>query len=288
MSLSSFVLQRSILLLLAAVPSFAAAQAQEAVAPPEPSAEAAPEASEPKQADADDVDALAEQLANPVAALISVPFQLNYDTPVGDDGERLTLNIQPVIPIRLTERWNLISRTILPLIDQRDVIPDRHQSGLGDVTQTLFLSPREVGPSGVVWGVGPVFVLPTGGDGLSAETWAAGGSFVVLRQRNGWTLGTLANHVVDVGGGSDRIDINSTFLQPFVSRAFDGGRSVTLNTEATYDWNGHQWTVPINLTYSKVTKFGNQMVSFIFGVRAYAHTPGKGPDWGLRFVVVLL
>ena len=63
---------------------------------------------------------------------------------------------------------------------------------------------------------------------------------------------------------------------------------MTLNTEATYDWNGHQWTVPINLTYSKVTKFGNQMVSFIFGVRAYAHTPGKGPDWGLRFVVVLL
>ncbi len=239
-------------------------------------------------AQASDADALAKQLANPVASLISVPFQFNYDTPVGADGDRITLNIQPVIPVKLSERWNLISRTIVPLIDQRDVVPGRHQSGLGDITQTVFFSPAETGPSGVIWGVGPVFVLPTGERGLGAKTWGAGGSVVVLKQADSWTVGMLANHVVDVGGGQDRVDISATFVQPFVTKAFGGGRSLTLNTEASYDWNAKQWTVPVNLVYAKVVKLGRQLYSFNGGVRGYGHTPGRGPDWGLRFVVVLL
>ena len=235
-----------------------------------------------------EADALAKQLANPVASLINVPFQFNYDTPVGVDGDRVTLNIQPVIPMKLSERWNLISRTIVPLIDQRDVVPGRHQSGLGDITQTVFFSPAETGPSGVIWGVGPVFVLPTGERGLGAKTWAVGGSVVVLKQADSWTVGMLANHVVDVGGGQDRVDISATFVQPFVTKAFGGGRSLTLNTEATYDWNAKQWVVPVNLVYAKVVKLGKQLYSFNGGVRGYTHTPGRGADWGLRFVVALL
>ena len=277
-----------------------AAQAFAQSATPEPTAAASdktastpasPESAESPQAEAapaTDADALAKQLANPVASLISVPFQFNYDTPVGDDGERVLLNIQPVIPIRISENWNLISRTILPVIDQHDVIPDRHQSGLGDITQTLFFSPAELGKSGVIWGAGPVFLLPTGTDHLGNKTWAAGPSFVVLRQRKGWTIGALVNHLVDVGGGDDRIDISSTFLQPFISKGFSGGRTLTLNTESTYNWHAHEWTVPVNLMLAKVTKIGHQAISFQGGVRGYAKTPGRGPDWGLRFNMTLL
>jgi len=88
----------------------------------------------------DSAAALAKQLANPVAALISVPFQLNYDQDIGpeDDGDRWLMNVQPVVPITLNEDWNLISRTILPLVSQSDIYPGAgSQSGLGDLTPAL-------------------------------------------------------------------------------------------------------------------------------------------------------
>ena len=106
---------------------------------------------------------LAKQLANPVASLISVPFQFNYDRNFGnnDDGERVLLNIQPVVPLSISDDWNLISRTILPVIWQDDVIPNEGtQFGLGDVVQSAFFSPAEVGESGIIWGAGPVFSAP--------------------------------------------------------------------------------------------------------------------------------
>ena len=121
---------------------------------------------------------LAKSLSNPVAALISVPFQYNYDHNIGTDnnGERHTLNIQPVIPISTSEDWNLFSRTILPITHQSDVFPGAgSQTGTGDTVQSLFFSPKEPTASGWIWGAGPVVMLPTGSeDELTADTWAAG------------------------------------------------------------------------------------------------------------------
>lgn len=235
-----------------------------------------------------DADELAKALSNPVAALISVPIQYNYDETWGGDGYRHQVNLQPVIPISISEDWNLISRTILPVVYQKDVVPGTDQAGIGDITQSLFFSPKEPTKSGVIWGVGPVMLLPTGTDDMGADTWGAGPTFVVLKQDGPWTYGALLNHIVDVGGERKRVDISSTFLQPFLTRGIGQGQTLGANFESSYDWEAEQWTLPLNLSYSKVSKIGGQMVSYQGGLRAYVDKPAGGPDWGLRFAFTLL
>jgi hypothetical protein len=239
---------------------------------------------------AEDADELSQQLSNPVASLISVPFQSNFDFGggPGDDGFAYTMNIQPVIPFSLTDDWNLISRTILP-IGYRDFSPDGTVSGLGDTTQSLFFSPKSPGPGGLIWGLGPVILLPTATDDfLGSGKWGLGPTGVALVQKGPWTVGALVNHIWSMAGEEDRADVNQTFLQPFVSYALGHGRSLTLNTESTYDWEGKQWTVPINLTFAQVMKLGPQPVSFQIGGRYFAEAPEGGPEWGMRATVTLL
>lgn len=241
---------------------------------------------------ASDADALAKQLSNPVSALISVPLQLNWDAGLGagGDGERVTLNVQPVIPIELNERWNVISRTIAPLVHQSDVFGDDSQSGLGDVTQSLFFSPKQPTPTGWIWGTGPVLLLPTATDDLlGAEQWGLGPTAVMLKQTpSGWTYGALANHLWTVAGDDRRADVNATFMQPFLSKALPQARTVTVNLEAVYDWESKQWNTPLNLSYSKVTIIGQQRLSISGGARLYLDAPPGGADWGLRLAVTLL
>jgi hypothetical protein len=238
-----------------------------------------------------DADALARQLSNPLASLISVPLQLNYDSGFGvdGDGDRWQLNVQPVIPFSITADWNLISRTILPVIHQ-DVPPGGSDSGLGDVTQSLFFSPKVPTASGWIWGVGPAFLLPTATrDTLGTEQWAIGPTAVVLKQTaDGWTYGALTNYLVSVAGDDDRTDVDALFLQPFLAKALGRGRTATVNFESTYDFERESWTVPLNLTYSQVTQVGGQLVSFAVGGRTYLERPSGGPDWGVRFAVTLL
>src|SRR5262249_5219800 len=157
-----------------------------------------------------------KKLNNPVASLISVPIQTNYDEHFGADerGRKFYVNVQPVVPIRLNPEWNLISRTILPIVDQHDVVPGTHQSGLGDVVQSFFFSPVNPTSGGLIWGGGPVLLLPTGSDGeLSARKWGLGPTGVVLRQQGPWTYGVLASHTWSVAGSDGRPDISSTFIQ---------------------------------------------------------------------------
>lgn len=235
-------------------------------------------------------DELAKQLSNPVASLVSVPMQLNWDD-WETGGSRTYLNIQPVIPISIGEDWNLISRTILPVVYQDDIFPGAgSQFGIGDITQSLFFSPKQPGAGGWVWGVGPALMLPTASDDLlGSGKWGAGPTAVVLRQTEShWTYGALVNHIWSFAGDSDRDDVSATFAQPFLSKGLGQGRTLTFNIESSYNWKGEQWTVPLNVGYSKVSKIGGQMVSYYGGARYYFEAPDGGPEWGLRFVFTLL
>ncbi|WP_240732338.1 MULTISPECIES: transporter [Dyella] len=246
----------------------------------------------PSVSHAQDADALAKKLANPVASLISVPFQYNVDFNVGPyDGTQQKLNIQPVIPTSISSDWNLISRIITPVVYQNDVTGrSSSEFGLGDMNPEFFFSPKQPSAGGWIFGIGPTFLLPTATDkALGTEKWGAGPTGLALRQTDtGWTYGMLVNHIWSFAGNSKRNDISNTFLQPFLAKQFKGGRTLTVNIESTYDWKGKDWTVPINLMYSKVTKIGGQMISYQGGVRYYAEAPNHGPDWGLRFSLTLL
>jgi hypothetical protein len=247
----------------------------------------ADEASEPYET------SLAMQLSNPVAALISVPLQLNYDQDIGpaDDGDRWLLNVQPVIPFDLNDEWNLISRTILPVVRQSDVFPGADtQTGVGDVVQSIFFSPKAPTASGWIWGAGPVLLLPTGSnDLLTTDKWGAGPTAVVLKQSNGWTRGVLANHIWSFAGDSDRADVNATFLQPFLTYTTPTQWTFGFNTESTYDWENEQWSVPVNASASRLVRIGTQLVSFGGGVRYWLDSPDSGAEsLGLRFTMTLL
>jgi len=238
-----------------------------------------------------DAAELARKLSNPIAALISVPFQNNFDFGGGpnDDGFRYTLNIQPVAPFTLTEEWNLITRTIVPFIHQEDMIGNSSQTGLGDIVQSFFFSPKEPGPGGWIWGAGPVFLYPSATeDLLGTEKFGLGPTAVFLKQEHGWTYGALVNHIWSVAGNDNRGDVSSTFLQPFVAFTTKKQTTFTLNMESTYDWENSQWTVPINAMVAQLVKIGKAPVQFQIGARYYAEGPSGAPEWGLRFAVILL
>lgn len=240
----------------------------------------------------DEADKLAMQLANPVAALISVPFQFNYDADIGprDDGKRYTLNLQPVVPFELNDTWNLISRTIVPFIRQTNIFPGAgNQTGLGDTVQSLFFSPRP-GPSGLIWGAGPVFLLPTATDDLlGTEKWGAGPSVVVLRQTGPWTYGGLANHIESFAGEGSRADISSTFLNPFISNQFGRGWTLGTQLEHTFDHENDQDTGVWSVFLSKVTRIGKQDISIgLIPKYWYKDSTGSPEGFAIRFNVTLL
>jgi hypothetical protein len=241
----------------------------------------------PTAAAAQDAQELARQTQNPVANLISVPFQGNWDVGIGDRETTSTLlNFQPVVPFSLTPRWNAILRVIVPLTS----VPagDARANGVADTVATLFLTPPK--PGKLIWGVGPALLLPTAtSDALGSEQVGLGPSVVALTQTGSWTVGVLFNHIWSVGGAVDRPDVDQTFLQPFANYNIGDGLAVGITSEASANWNNDEaWTVPLLFSASKVTALGKRPVNLLVAAGPYIAHPSGTADWRVRFAAVFL
>jgi len=235
---------------------------------------------------------LAKAAQNPVADMISLPLQNNTNFNFGPEKKTQNiLNIQPVWPFSLTEEWNLITRTIVPVISQPGLSPgDDRENGLGDTTFTAFLSPAKSGKW--IWGAGPVLLLPTATDDkLGADKWGAGPSAVALTSDGPWLYGALVSHLWSVAGGNDRDDVNQSLVQPFVNYNLPDGWYLVSSPIITANWevdSGGTWTVPVGGGFGKIFRVGRQPVNAQIQAFYNVETPDYGADWTLRMQLQLL
>ena len=225
--------------------------------------------------------ALAEKLQNPIADLVSVQFQNNFNFGVGENNGTLYLmNFQPVIPLNITKEWNYIVRPVLPFISTSNVFGPGYVSGLGDLEIETFLSPVKPGPFGIIWGLGPASILPTATQKkLGGDVMTLGPSGVALWQRNGWTIGSLVTQNWRVAGPGD---YNATYAQPFIAHTFKTATTIAVDSESSYDWLGEEWTISFNNTYSQVFKISKIPVQIGLALQYYAQSPVPGQQWGFR------
>ena len=235
---------------------------------------------------------LAKAAQNPIADLISLPLQnnINFGVGPGDDVQNV-LNIQPVIPVSLSENWNLITRTIAPVIYQPELVMGYgSEFGLGDINTTLFFSPAKSGK--ILWGVGPTFSFPTASDRvLGTDQWSAGPSAVALTIRGPWVVGALANNLWSYAGEDDREGLNQFLLQYFINYNLPQGWYISSAPIVTANWkadSGNTWTVPFGGGVGKIFRIGKQPMNAQVQAFYNAVKPDNGPDWTLRLQLQFL
>ena len=235
---------------------------------------------------------LAKDTQNPVASMISVPLQNNVNFSIGPYGrEQNVLNIQPVIPVRLSENWNLIARVITPVIYQPDYTQANNGTfGLGDLNPTFFVSPAH--PHKLIWGVGPAFMFPTATNQVLGQgKLSMGPSVVALVQPGHWTVGILANNVWSVAGSSNRADANQMLAQYFINYNLKKGWYLTMSPIVTADWtapSGSRWTVPVGGGVGRVFRMGFQPVNVSAQFYRNAVHPTGGSPWSMRTQLAFL
>jgi len=254
-------------------------------------------------AQADDASDLAAKIQNPIGSVISLPFEsnFNFENGTGDDSLQYVLSIQPVLPVGIAENWNLIVRPVVPLISQDEFaqLPNppivtktgERTFGLGDSTLSFFLAPKEM-KSGFVWGVGPVFALPTATDsGLGSKKFSLGPTAVGVYKRGPWLLGTLIGQYWSVAGDSDRPDVSTGYIQPFVNYNLPDGWYLTTSPLMTVDWDGEsgdKWRVPVGAGAGKVFSIGAQRMNTRLVAYYNAVRPDRTADWTLQWTLQFL
>lgn len=237
---------------------------------------------------------LAKQSQNPIASLISVPFQNNFNFGVGLDNDvQYNTLIQPVIPVKINEDWNLINRTIIPIMYQPRMSETVGSAwGLGDIQYQGYISPAKA--SKITWGAGPVMTLPSAtSSALGAGKFSAGAGLVALTMPGNWVIGVLANNVWSVAGSGNRGNVNLMTLQYFVNYNIPKSKGWYLSSAPvmTANWNapdGQSWTVPVGGGVGKIFKIGKQPFNAKIQFFAYPAKPVNGPDWGLQFQLTVL
>ncbi len=237
--------------------------------------------------------ALAKAALNPVASLISVPIQNNDNFssgPFGRVGD--FVNVQPVVPFKVGSNWNLITRTIIPVLayQPNPASATDWAGGLGDLNPSFFVSPQK--PGILIWGVGPALVLPTATDKLLGQgKWSAGPSVVWLVQPGKWTVGSLANNVWSYAGDKNRAAVNQFLMQYFINYNLKKGYYLTSAPIVTASWraaSGEKWTVPFGFGFGRIQKWGKQPVNWNLAAFGNVVHPTYGPVWSLRLQVALL
>jgi hypothetical protein len=235
---------------------------------------------------------LAQAAQNPVANMISLPLQnnTNFGVGPGDDVQNV-LNIQPVVPLSISENWNLITRTIAPVIYQPEFVEGAgSEFGLGDINMTLFVSPAK--PSKLIWGLGPVVSFPTATDTvLGTEKWSAGPSLVALMIKGPWVVGCLANNLWSFAGDDARANVNQFLFQYFINYNLPKGWYLSSAPIITANWeadSGNQWTIPFGGGAGKIFKIGKQPINAQMQAFYNAEKPENGADWTLRLQLQFL
>jgi len=234
---------------------------------------------------------LVKATQNPVSDLISLPFQNNINTGIGpDDQTQNVLNIQPVWPVTLNEDWNIITRTILPVISQPDVLTNEGRvNGIGDLNFTAFFSPSK--PGKMIWGVGPALVLPTASnDKLGSQKWSAGLAAVFLTMPGNWVVGSLFSNIWSVGGSGDQ-DVNLFTWQYFINYNLPKSWYLTSAPIITANWeadNNNQWTVPFGGGIGKIFKIGKQPINMQASAYKNIEKPAFGAEWQIRLQMQFL
>jgi hypothetical protein len=251
---------------------------------------------------------------NPVASLISVPLQDNSNFGIGPfERTQNVLNIQPVVPLKMTKDWNLIIRWIAPIIWQpapgtanlevygiventppyfaaEQVQAKAGVYGFGDMLPTFFFSPSA--PHKLIWGVGPEFQLPTATDKVLGQgKFGIGPSVVGLVQPGHWTLGALVNNVWSVAGDSSRSDVNQMSLQYFINYNLPKGWYLSSAPIINANWegsSGNVWTVPFGGGAGRVFPLGMQPVNVAAQFYGNAVHPVNGSPWSMRLQIAFL
>jgi len=239
---------------------------------------------------------LAKLAQNPVGNLISLPFQNNSNLNYGPFKKTQNiLNIQPVIPIEISPEWNIITRTIVPVVSQPALFEgDSRVNGIGPTDFSAFLSPADP-KGGVIWGAGPIIQIPTTSDSaLGSYRWGVGPSFVLLHLDKGdpWVYGFLVNNVWAVGTGGGGA-YNNFLLQPFINYNFQEhpGLYLTSAPIMTADWRAdtsNKWTVPLGGGIGKIFHLGRLPVNTQISAYYNVIKPEFGPNWQIRAQVQLM
>ena len=249
----------------------------------------------------DNTEDLAKAAQNPIANLISVPFQSNFNffnvnkKIAGQDYDKRAmgylLNVQPVIPFSLSKDWNLITRTIIPVINQPEVVPGLgSHGGLGDIQFTGFFSPTNTGK--FTLGAGPVLQFPSATDEwLGTQKWTAGPSVVAVYMDGPWVVGGLFQNVWSYAGDPDRNYVNQMLIQPFVNYNLPKGWYLTTSPIITADWHAQvdqRWTVPVGGGIGRLMRFGKLPVNLQLQSFYNVVHPDFGPEWSVRFQIQFL
>ena len=244
-------------------------------------------------ANAQDGGDLAKAAQNPIANMISLPFQNNTNFDFGPlEKTQNVLNIQPVYPFSMGDNWNVITRTILPVISQPAFSAGQDREfGIGDINASAFFSPKNSGKW--TWGVGPTLSLPTASDDrLGSDSVGVGASFVALTMPGNWVVGSLVSNVW-IDGDSGSADVSLFTWQPFVNYNIPdgGGWYLTSSPIVTANWeanSGDRWTIPIGGGVGKIFRIGNQPMNAQFQAHYNVERPDIGPRWQLRLQLQML